>query len=343
MSASIFHNEFLIKLEEKRLNIGLAGCGHLGKIHSKLINEITLTDPRVNFMGIYDLDKSIAESVSSQYSVKAYESLDAMLSEINTLVIVTPTSTHYETAVKALEKNINIFIEKPVTSSLKEAESLIQKAKGKQVKIQVGHVERFNPALVALDKFEIRPMFIESHRLSQFNPRGTDVSVIQDLMIHDIDIILHLAKSKVKKIDANGVAVISDEIDIANARLTLESGCVANLTSSRISLKKMRKMRIFQNNAYISVDFLNNKSEVFRLTGKDTETSGMTFDISDTKKIVYDEPKPDNPENINPIKNELESFFSSIINNQPVKVTLSAGKEAVEVADKIIQIIKEGN
>lgn len=330
-------------MADKKLNIGLTGCGHLGKIHTRLISEIAKTDPRITFKGIFDLDSETASSVSSEYKVEAYSSLEELLGEIDTLIIVTPTSAHFEIAGKALEKNINVFIEKPVTSSLIEAEALIKQAEGKQVKIQVGHVERFNPALVALEKFEMKPMFIESHRLAQFNPRGTDVSVIQDLMIHDIDIILHLAKSPVKKIDANGVAVISDEIDIANARLTLESGCVANLTSSRISLKKMRKMRIFQNNAYISVDFLNNKSEVFRLTDKDTETSGMTFDLNDTKKIVYDEPKPENPENINPIKNELESFFESIIKDKPVKVTLTAGKEAVEVADKIIQIIKNGN
>jgi len=330
-------------LADKNLNIGLAGCGHLGKIHTRLISEIAKTDPHIKFKGIFDPDTETAAAVSGEYKVKAYNSIDELLRETDTLIIVTPTSTHFEIASKALNKDINVFIEKPVTGSLSEAEALIKQAEGKPVKIQVGHVERFNPALVALERFEMKPMFIESHRLAQFNPRGTDVSVIQDLMIHDIDIILHLAKSKVKKIDANGVAVISDEIDIANARLTLESGCVANLTSSRISLKKMRKMRIFQNNAYISVDFLNNKSEVFRLTDKETESTGMTFDLNDTKKIVYDEPKPENPENINPIKNELESFFESVLTNKPVKVTLTAGKEAVEVADKIIQIIKNGN
>lgn len=325
------------------MNIGLTGCGHLGKIHCRLINEIANNDAGINFSGVYDTDPAITYAVSKEYSIKAYAALDEMLGEVDALVIVTPTSTHFEIAKKALAKNINLFIEKPVTSSLKEAEELIKMAEGKKIKIQVGHVERFNPALVALEKFEMKPRFIESHRLAQFNPRGTDVSVIQDLMIHDIDIILHLAGSPVKKIDANGVAVISDEIDIANARLTLENGCVANLTSSRISLKKMRKMRIFQGNAYISVDFLNNKSEVFRLTDNDTKSEGMSFPISDTKKIIYEEPKPENAENINPIKNELESFINSIINDKPVKVTLNAGKEAVEVADKIIEIIKNGN
>jgi len=329
-------------VKKNNLNIGLTGCGHLGRIHTKLISEITAASNNYTFKGVYDNQSSVTDAISKEFGVKGYSSLDELLDDIDTLVIVTPTSTHYEIAKKALGRDINIFIEKPVTSSLGEAEMLIKESGGKNVKIQVGHVERFNPALVSLAKFELKPMFIESHRLAQFNLRGTDVSVIQDLMIHDIDIILHLAQSKVKKIDANGVAVISDEIDIANARLTLENGCVANLTSSRISLKKMRKMRIFQNNAYITVDFLNNKSEVFRLTGIDMESTGMSYPLSDTKKIVYDEPKPENPENINPIKNELESFFESIINDTPVKVTLAAGKEAVEVADKIIEIIKKG-
>lgn len=324
-----------------KIKIGLAGCGHLGKIHVRLLNEISAGSDKINFSGVFDTDKDTLDGIKNDHNVHAYSSFDDMLSDINALVIVTPTSTHFDIAKKALGRNIHLFIEKPVTASLAEAEELIKITEGKNVKIQVGHVERFNPALAAIDKFEIKPMFIESHRLSQFNPRGTDVSVIQDLMIHDIDIILHLAKSPVKKLDANGVAVISDEIDIANARLTLENGCVANLTASRISLKKMRKMRVFQNNAYISIDFLNNKSEVFRLTDNSVPDSGMSFPVSDSKKIVYDEPKPENAESINPIKNELESFIQSILEDKPVKVSLNAGKEAVEVADKILDIIKE--
>lgn len=244
-------------------------------------------------------------------------------------------------AEAAIKKKINVFIEKPVTSSLNEAKELIKLAGNSDARIQVGHVERFNPALTSLDNYEVKPMFIESHRLAQFNPRGTDVSVILDLMIHDIDIILHLVNSPISKIDANGVAVISEAIDIANARLTFKNGCVANLTSSRISLKKMRKMRIFQNNAYISIDFLNNKSEIFRLAELDTPASGTSFPVSDTKKIIFEHPEIGNPENANPIKNELESFFGSIINQKPVKVSLEDGKQAVEVADEIIKIISK--
>lgn len=328
-------------MTSKILRVGLVGCGHLGKIHCKLLNNIGEENPNVVFAGVFDTDKAQAEDISRLYQVKAYDSFDEMLYNIDTLITVTPTSSHYGIAKTALSKHINLFIEKPVTSSLEEAKELIELAKSSDVKIQVGHVERFNPAITSLEKYEMKPMFIESHRLSQFNPRGTDVSVIQDLMIHDIDIILHLVGSPIKKIDANGVAVVSEAIDIANARLTFENGCVANLTASRISLKKMRKMRIFQNNAYISIDFAENKSEVFRLIDADAKTEGMSFPISDTKKVIFEQPKIENLENVNPIKNELESFFESIINNKPVKVSLEDGKEAVEVADEIISIISK--
>jgi predicted dehydrogenase len=329
-------------MTDKKLNIGLVGCGHLGKIHCKLLAQIASENPGITFTGVYDTDSTQSDAISKLYDVKSFESFDEMLYNIDTLITVTPTSTHYGIARNALAKHINLFIEKPVTSSLEEATELIKLARNSDVKIQVGHVERFNPAITSLEKFEMKPMFIESHRLAQFNPRGTDVSVIQDLMIHDIDIILHLVGSPIKKIDANGVAVVSEAIDIANARLTFENGCVANLTASRISLKKMRKMRIFQNNAYISIDFATNKSEVFRLADNDAKADGMSFPISDTKKVIFEQPVVENIENANPIKNELESFFESIINNKPVKVTLEAGKEAVEVADEIINIISKG-
>jgi predicted dehydrogenase len=317
----------------------LIGCGHLGKIHCRLLNDISALNGRVNFTGVYDSNRENSLAMSKAFNVKSFASENELLDNIDTLIIVTPTSTHFEIASKALVKGINIFIEKPVTRSVKEAKDLSTLAEKSDLKIQVGHVERFNPALTSLEKTEIKPMFIESHRLSQFNPRGTDVSVIQDLMIHDIDIILHLVNSPVIKIDANGVAVISEEIDIANARLSFKSGCVANLTASRISLKKMRKMRIFQNNAYISIDFLNNKSEVFRLADADTVAVGMTYPVSDTKKIIFEQPPADDPESINPIKSELESFFESILSSKPVKVTLEDGREAVEVAEEIIKII----
>lgn len=318
---------------------GLAGCGHLGSIHCSLLNEIASQNNSITFAGVYDIEKNRSDKTAEKLKIKSFPSLDELLSEINTLIIATPTSTHYNIAETALRKNINLFIEKPVTSTGLEARKLIDRAKSTKSKIQVGHVERFNPALTSLQKYELNPMFIETHRLAQFNPRGTDVSVIQDLMIHDIDIVLHLVKSPLTKIDANGVAVISDTIDIANARLSFENGCVANLTSSRISLKKMRKMRIFQSNTYISIDFLNNKSEVFRLsTDKNISDSTMSIEIAENKKLVYEQPVTES-ENNNPIKSELLSFFDSIKNNTPVKVTLEDAKQAVEAADEIIKII----
>lgn len=326
-------------MNEKKINIGLAGCGHLGSIHCKLLNIISKENENIIFKGVYDTDDSKSQAIAELYEVKPYATLDELLNNIDTLVVVTPTSTHFQIARVALSKNINLFIEKPVTAALDEAKELIKLSGSSNIKIQVGHVERFNPALTSLDRYDLKPMFIESHRLSQFNPRGTDVSVIQDLMIHDIDIILHLVGSPIDKIDANGVAIVSEAIDIANARLSFKNGCVANITSSRISLKKMRKMRIFQTNAYISIDFLNNKSEVFRLADSNAKAEGMTFPISEDKKIIFEQPQIENAENVNPIKNELESFLDSIVNNKPVKVTLEAGKEAVEVADEIINII----
>jgi len=329
-------------MEENKLNIGLAGCGHLGNIHAKLLSKICSADSNFVFTGVFDIDNEKSKKVTNEYNVKSFESLEELLNNINTLIIATTTSTHFDIAAKALEKNINIFIEKPVTENGREAKKLIKLTQDKSIKIQVGHVERFNPALISLSKYELKPLFIESHRLAQFNPRGTDVSVIQDLMIHDIDIIFNLVKSPITNIDANGVAVISDNIDIANARLTFESGCVANLTASRISLKRMRKMRIFQQNAYISVDFGNNKSEVFRLvdTADNTYKGVMTYPLTDLKKLVYEQPEPESND-INPIKDELESFFNSIINNKPVRVTLEDASRAVEASDKIIDIISE--
>jgi predicted dehydrogenase len=329
-------------MNETKLNIGLVGCGHLGGIHAKLLDKICSLNNTLKFAGVYDIDAAKSGKTASEYRVKSFASLEELLNDINTLIIVTTTSTHLDISKKALEKNINLFIEKPVTVNSREAGELIKTAKNKNAKIQVGHVERFNPALISLSKYELKPLFIESHRLSQFNLRGTDVSVVQDLMIHDIDIILNLVKSPLEKIEANGVAVISDNIDIANARLSFANGCVANLTASRISLKKMRKMRIFQKNTYISVDFADNKSEVFRLVDSaENSTKGiMTYPLSDTKKIVYEQPEPENND-INPIKDELESFFDSIINNRPVKVTLEDASRAVEASDKIIDIITE--
>jgi predicted dehydrogenase len=327
-------------MKNSTIRTGLIGCGHLGTIHSKLLRDITLQHNFIEFTGVYDIVNSRSEKIEVEYKTKSFSSLEELLSTIDALIIATPTSTHFEIASKALDKKINLFIEKPVTSTGEEAGKLINKTKDSGVKVQVGHVERFNPALTSLSKYELNPRFIESHRLAQFNPRGTDVSVIQDLMIHDIDIILHLVKSPINKIDASGVAVISNSIDIANARISFENGCAANVTSSRISLKKMRKMRIFQSNAYISIDFLNNKSELFRLASpSEVDKNTMAIELSEDKKLIYEQPGNNMEHNNNPIKEELLSFFESIKNNSPVKVSLSDAKLAIEAADEIIRII----
>jgi predicted dehydrogenase len=326
-----------------KIKAAIIGCGHLGKIHSKLLKKISEENSSIEFCGVFDIDKSQSDFIKQNYKVNIFNSFEELLGECNTLVIVTPTSTHFSIASEAIRKNINLFIEKPVTSNINDANELARMAHDSGCKIQVGHVERFNPALTSLEKYKINPLFIESHRLSMFNPRGTDVSVIQDLMIHDIDILLYLVKSPVKNIEANGVAVISDNIDIANARISFNNGCVANLTASRISLKKMRKMRLFQKNAYISIDFAENKSEIYRIVDKAEEPANLfSFPVSDTSKIVMEQPAADSKEN-NPIKNELESFFDSIISNNKVKVTIDEAKQAVEVAEEIINKINKNN
>ncbi|HLT24788.1 MAG TPA: Gfo/Idh/MocA family oxidoreductase [Ignavibacteria bacterium] len=322
----------------KYINASLIGVGHLGKTHLRILKEIAGENENINLIGIYDTDPENLSQVSSDEKVRAFHSLDEAIESSDTLIIVTPTSTHYEIAKKALQKNINIFIEKPVTSDAEEAQKLIDLAKDNPAKIQIGHIERFNPAILALDEYSLAPIFIESHRLAQFNPRGTDVSVIHDLMIHDIDIILNLVKSPVTKIDANGVAIITGKIDIANARITFENGCVANVTASRISQSKMRKMRIFQKNAYISIDFLQNLSEVFKLSTDDSKKGGSFglggIELENGAKVIYERPVIDD---INPLKFELMSFFDSITQDKEPLVTLEDGKQAIEVAGKIIK------
>ena len=243
------------------LKIGVLGAGHLGKIHLKCIKEIK----EFNLCGFYDPDRNIAQRVEEEFGVRQFASLDELVDAVDVVDIVTPTISHFDCASKSLLKSRHVFIEKPVVTTLEQARELIKIATEAKVKVQVGHVERFNPAFLAAEPFFAGPMFIEGHRLSQFNPRGTDVPVILDLMIHDIDIILSVVKSGIKNISASGVAVVSDTPDIANARIEFENGCVANLTASRISVKNMRKSRFFQRDAYISIDFLKKEVEVIRI------------------------------------------------------------------------------
>ena len=315
------------------LNAGVLGAGHLGKIHLRLLNQ----SPKYNLVGFYDADESNAKKVSEELGYHYFKTIDELINAVDVVDIVTPTLSHYECAKQAIAKGKHIFIEKPITNTVEEAEHIRELLAEHNIKGQVGHVERFNPAFLAVkDKLE-KPMFIEAHRLAEFNPRGTDVPVVLDLMIHDIDIILSVVRSKVKKLSAIGVSVISDTPDIANARIEFENGCVANLTASRISLKNMRKTRFFQKDAYISVDFLEKKCEVVKM--KDAPKDPGDFDMilqnaEGVKKQIYF----DNPEvsNNNAILDELETFADAINKNTKPIVSLHDGTEALRVATMII-------
>ncbi|MEI6886131.1 MAG: Gfo/Idh/MocA family oxidoreductase [Bacteroidota bacterium] len=319
------------------LKIGVLGAGHLGKIHIKCIKEI----PEFDLCGFFDPDVNNAGRVEQEFGVKKFASLDELVDAVDVVDIVTPTISHFDCASKSLLKSRHVFIEKPVVTTLVQARELIKMASEAKVKVQVGHVERFNPAFLAAEQFFTSPMFIEGHRLAQFNPRGTDVPVILDLMIHDIDIILSVVKSGIRNISASGVAVVSDTPDIANARIEFENGCVANLTASRISIKNMRKSRFFQKDAYISIDFLKKEMEVIRIEepGESSSGFGMPLDLGPgrgVKQISFLKPevKPNNA-----IKSELESFCSAIINNTVPPVTIEDGYHALEVAYMIIDEI----
>ena len=315
------------------LKAGVLGAGHLGKIHLRLLNQ----SPKFELVGFYDADETNAKKISKELGYHNFKSVEDLIDAVDVVDIVTPTLSHYECAKQAIAKGKHIFIEKPITNTVEEAEHIRQLLAEHNLKGQVGHVERFNPAFLAVRDNIENPMFIETHRLAEFNPRGTDVPVVLDLMIHDIDIILSVVKSKVKHISASGVSVISDTPDIANARIEFENGCVANLTASRISLKSMRKSRFFQKDAYISVDFLDKKCEVVKM--KDAPVNPGDFDMilqnaEGVKKQIYF----DNPivSNNNAILDELETFVDAINNNTKPIVSLKDGTEALRVATMII-------
>lgn len=315
------------------LKAGVLGAGHLGKIHLRLLNQ----SDKYDLVGFYDADETNAKKVSEEFGYKYFNTIDALIEAVDVVDIVTPTLSHYDCAKKAIAKGKHIFIEKPITNTVEEAEHIRELLAEHNLRGQVGHVERFNPAFLAVkDKLE-NPMFIETHRLAEFNPRGTDVPVVLDLMIHDIDIILSVVKSKVKNVTASGVSVLSETPDIANARIEFESGCVANLTASRISLKNMRKTRFFQKDAYISVDFLEKKCEVVKM--KDAPKNPGDFDMilqnaeGIKKQIYFDNPEV---ENNNAILDELETFADAINSNTSPVVTLHDGTEALRVAKMII-------
>lgn len=324
------------------LKIGVLGAGHLGKIHIRLLLEL---NEQFEFVGFFDPSEENAKTAIETFNIKRFDTIESLLDEVDCVDIVTPTLAHFDCASKALRKSKHVFIEKPVTETVEEAKILIDLAHEAGVKVQVGHVERFNPAFQAALPYFESPMFIETHRLAQFNPRGTDVPVVLDLMIHDLDAILSVVKSGVKRISASGVAVVSDTPDIANARIEFDNGCVANLTASRISMKNMRKSRFFQKDAYISVDFLEKEMEVVSMQDIEGEPGpfDMVFDMGEgkpVKKILFDKPEI---ESVNAIKEELSTFQQAIVNDTTPIVPIEDGYLALNVAQQIVDKLKSAS
>ena len=316
------------------LKAGVLGAGHLGKIHLKLLQQ----SDKYELIGFYDASKEASEAIEKEFGYKSFPSMEALIDACDMVDVVTPTLYHFECAKKVLEAGKHLFIEKPITHTVAEANIIRDLAKKHKLRGQVGQVERFNPAFMAVSHMIENPMFIEAHRLAEFNPRGTDVSVVLDLMIHDIDAILSVVKSDVIGVHASGVAVISDTPDIANARIEFENGCVANLTASRISMKKMRKARFIQRDAYISVDFLEKKCEVVKMKDAPANPDDFAMILTNAegvkKQIYFDNPEV---ESNNAILDELEAFANSIETDTTPIVSLGQGAEALRVAMQIIE------
>jgi len=321
------------------LKIGLFGAGHLGKIHLQQWQEI----PRASLIGFYEPDDTTAARVAGQWHIPRFTNATELMKAADAVDIVSNTTAHYPLVKTALQLGRHVFVEKPLAATLEEARELVQLCAESGLKAAVGHVERFNPALLALQQEgqALQPLFVESHRLATYNPRGTDVSVILDLMIHDIDIVLHLVGSRLRRVSASGVAVVSQSPDIANARLEFENGCVANLTASRISLKKMRKMRLFQRDAYISLDFLEKKTEVVRLNeaGADQDELAMPIELGDGSQKTISVHLPEVPV-VNAIREELQDFTDAVLGNRTPRVSLQDGYAAMDVAYQILEKMK---
>jgi predicted dehydrogenase len=318
-----------------RVKVGVIGVGHLGEHHTRIYSGL----PQAELIGIYDSDLEKAKSKAEKYKTTHFMELDQFLQKVEAVSLVVPTSSHYKVAKKVLERGIHILIEKPITETVEQAEKLIQIARKKNLTLQVGHIERFNPAFRAIENIKLEPKFIESHRLSSFVERGTDVAVILDLMIHDLDLILYLVKDKIKSVEAAGVSVITETEDIANARITFEKGCVANITASRITARPMRKLRIFQKNAYISLDLLGKKAEVYRLVNAENKESplGKTIvgqiPIEKTgKTIIYEKPEIKSEDMLT---SELSSFLQAVATRTTPLVTGEQAKQALELALEI--------
>jgi predicted dehydrogenase len=329
-------------MNSTKVKIGVVGVGHLGRWHVQQLKLI----PEADLVGIYDIDSKKSKQIAKEFHTEIFSTAKKLISECDAVSIVTPTTSHYNYAVQAFEAGKHVFIEKPITATVEQGEEIVDLAESKKLILQVGHIERFNPAILALENITINPLFIESHRLSNFNPRGTDVAVVLDLMIHDIDLILSFIHSPVDSIDASGVSIISPTEDIANCRLNFKNGAVANVTASRISTRKMRKMRFFQPNAYISVDFLEGAAEVYRLTdpGASIEGNDLAFSLGkmgegeNTREIRYTRYEK---KDINPLNYELSLFIRSIQSNIPPVIDGRQGVRALEVAKAILQNIDE--
>lgn len=320
------------------LKIGVLGAGHLGKIHINCLKQIE----KYQLVGFCDQDSNTAAKVAADMAVKNYESIDELVDSVDVVDIVTPTIAHFACASKAIAKGKNVFIEKPIVATVEEANELVKLAKKANVKVQVGHVERFNPAFIAAEPYINDPLFIEAHRLAMFNPRGCDVPVVLDLTVHDIDILLTIVKSKIKSIGASGVSIVSPTPDITTARIEFENGTVANLTTSRISLKNMRKFRIFQKGAYITMDFLEKKADVVKIEDVNGVPGpfDMTIDMPGgiSKKISVEELEINQ---INAIKTELERFHDAIVNDTEPPVTIEDGVEVLKTAYLILDEISK--
>lgn len=320
-----------------KLRIGVVGVGHLGEHHARILSQL----PEAELVGINDIDTEKGETKAEKYSTRHFEDLDELLKKVDAVTLVVPTTAHYSLAARILEQGKHLLVEKPITETVEQAENLINLARKKNLVLQVGHIERFNPAFLAIREYQPVPKFIESHRLSQFNPRGTDVAVILDLMIHDIDLILSLVRSPVEQIEAAGVPIIADSQDICNARLTFQNGCVANVTASRISARPLRKMRLFQKDSYLSLDFLQKSVEVYRLveagrlpqTEQERKTVVGNIPVEEVgKTIVYERPAVSDHDMLTA---EIGSFLDSVRNRTKPEVTGEDGKSALQVALEI--------
>lgn len=319
----------------KQIKTGVIGTGHLGCFHALNYKQITDAD----LIGVYDIDQQKAAKVAKESKSQPFSDMDALLEEVDAVSLAVPTDLHHEIGLRILHKGVHCLIEKPIASNCQEADELIKAAKKKNLILHVGHIEKFNPALRALTDFTIEPQFIESHRLALFNPRGTEVSVVLDLMIHDLEIVLDLIHSPVKSIDASGVAVVSNTVDIANTRIRFNNGAVVNLTASRISQKNMRKMRMFQRDAYITVDFLNRISEIFHLNVHGDTPGKIVGDIGtgDQKRNIYYH-KPKVPKEMG-LEVELKNFLDQIKGKKTTAVTGTQAREALAIAHEVLDQI----